>query len=59
MLFRWVKCEKRNQQIGEDEIMIPIYLNKSRKNIILSVKLTCGNNRTALYQKGVAVIAWS
>jgi hypothetical protein len=42
VLFRWNKIEKRNQQINEDEIMIPVYLNNNRKNIILSIKLKCG-----------------
>lgn len=58
LLFKWIKVEKRNV-VKEDEMLIPVYLNASRKNIILSIKLKCANNRTALYQKGVAVIAWS
>jgi hypothetical protein len=45
--------------IREDEMMVPVYLNVSRKNIILSIKLKCGDNRTALYQKGVAIVAWN
>jgi hypothetical protein len=40
-------------------MMVPVYLNRTRKNIILSIKLKCGKNRTDLYQKGVAIIAWS
>lgn len=58
VLFKWVRVERRNV-IKEDEIMVPVYLNGSRKQIILSVKLKCGAFRTALYQKGVAIIAWS
>ena len=50
LLFRWVKVEKRNV-VKEDEMLIPVYLNVSRKNIILSIKLKCGDNRTSLYQK--------
>lgn len=58
ILFRWIRVERRNV-VRDDEMMVPVYLNGSRKQILLSIKLKCGNNRTALYQKGVAIIAWS
>ena len=40
-------------------MMIPVYLNRSRKNLIMSIRVKCGENRTQLYQKGTAIIAWS
>jgi dynein heavy chain 1 len=44
---------------AEDEIMIPIYLNRTRKNLIMSLRVKCGINRTLLYQKGIAIITWT
>ena len=38
VLFTWCKVEKK--QIGQSEIMLPVYLNKTRKNIIFSIKVT-------------------
>lgn len=44
---------------AEDEMMIPVYLNRTRKNLIMSLRVKCGTNRTLLYQKGIAIIAWT
>ena len=42
----------------EDEIMVPVYLNKSRANLLFSVKMNRGGiRREVLYQRGVALIA--
>jgi dynein heavy chain 1 len=56
--FRWVRVDKADRGIeGEDEILVPVYLNKSRKNLLFSVKLNSGKiPRTILYQKGLALI---
>lgn len=42
-----------------DEMMVPVYLNRTRKNLIMSLKLSCGKNMTILYQKGIAMVLWS
>ena len=57
MLMSWQKVADKNP--AEDEMMIPVYLNRARKNLILSLRVKCGNNRTLLYQKGIALIAWT
>jgi dynein heavy chain 1 len=56
--FNWVKVEKLERGIEkENEITVPVYLNKSRKNLLFSVKLDCGQiPRTILYQRGLALI---
>ena len=38
VLFTWFKVEKSNQ-VAENEIMVPVYLNKSRKNLLFSIKV--------------------
>ena len=57
--FTWVRVSKTEKgQVGEGEILVPVYLNKSRANLLFSVKLSCGKiPRTTLYQKGIALIA--
>ena len=57
MVMTWQKVEDKNPK--EDEMMIPVYLNRTRKNLIMSLRVKCGNNRTLLYQKGIAIIAWT
>lgn len=57
MLMRWKKVASKALQ--EDEMMVPVYLNRTRKNLIMSLKLKCGKNKTTLYQKGIAIILWT
>jgi dynein heavy chain 1 len=57
MLMTWKKVGDKTP--GEDEMMIPVYLNRSRKNLIMSLRVKCGSHRTLLYQKGIAIIAWT
>jgi dynein heavy chain 1 len=57
MLLTWQKVTDKTP--AEDEMMIPVYLNKTRKNLIMSLRVKCGDNRTELYQKGIAIIAWT
>lgn len=57
MLMRWKKVASK--VIATDEMMVPVYLNRTRKNLIMSLKVKCGNNKTILYQKGIAIILWT
>ena len=43
-----------------DEILTPVYLNKSRSTLLFSVRMKLGHlSKTVLYQKGLALIAWN
>ena len=57
MLMTWQKVADKTPE--EDEMMIPVYLNRTRKNLIMSLRIKCGENRTLLYQKGIAIITWT
>lgn len=57
MLMSWQKVADKTP--AEDEMMIPVYLNRTRKNLIMSLRVKCGAHRTLLYQKGIAIIAWT
>ncbi len=57
MLMTWRKVE--NKTLESDEMMIPVYLNRTRKNLIMSLRVKCGKNKTTLYQKGISVIGWT
>ena len=57
ILFRWKKVASKS--LAADEMMVPVYLNRTRKNLIMSLKIKCGKNKTTLYQKGIAIILWT
>lgn len=57
MLMRWQKVTSKT--VAADEMLVPVYLNRTRKNLIMSLKLNCGKNKTTLYQKGIAIILWT
>jgi dynein heavy chain 1 len=57
MLMTWKKIDNKN--LENDQMMIPVYLNRTRKNLILSLKVNCGKNKTTLYQKGISIIGWT
>ncbi len=54
MLMRWSKVASKT--VAADEMLVPVYLNRTRKNLIMSLEVKCGNNKTILYQKGIAII---
>ena len=56
----WVKVTPQEKgKINDGEIMVPVYLNRTRQNLLFSVKLKCGSiARNFLYKRGVALIAW-
>ena len=56
MLLRWGKVPK---SVEDDELLVPVYLNRTRKQLVMSLKVKCGKNRTILYQKGIAIILWT
>jgi len=53
----WKKVESK--VLESDEMMIPVYLNRTRKNLIMSLRVKCGKNKTTLYQKGISIIGWT
>jgi len=57
MLLRWRKVATK--ALAADEMMVPVYLNRTRKNLIMSLKIKCGKHKTTLYQKGIAIILWT
>lgn len=57
MLMTWKRGDSKT--IESDEMMIPVYLNRTRKNLIMSLKVKCGKNKTTLYQKGISIIGWT
>eukprot|EP01016_Furgasonia_blochmanni_P042655 TRINITY_DN567_c0_g1_i1.p1 TRINITY_DN567_c0_g1~~TRINITY_DN567_c0_g1_i1.p1 ORF type:complete len:874 (+),score=315.79 TRINITY_DN567_c0_g1_i1:204-2825(+) len=61
LVFKWIKVDKDQLKVtADDELFVPVYLNKSRANLIFSVKMNCGNlQKTQLYQRGLALIAWN
>ena len=48
-----------DKTLAEDEMLVPVYLNRTRKKLIMSLKVRCGKNKTSLYQKGIAIILWT
>jgi len=56
--FKWIRVEKVEKGIEkEDEILVPVYLNRGRVNLLFSLKLKIGKiHKTVLYQKGLALI---
>jgi dynein heavy chain 1, cytosolic len=57
MLMKWNKISSRT--LADDEMLVPVYLNRTRKQLIMSLRVRCGKNRTTLYQKGIAIILWT
>jgi dynein heavy chain 1, cytosolic len=57
MLLRWRKTASKT--LADDEMLLPVYLNRTRKHLIMSLKVNCGKNKTTLYQKGIAIILWT
>ena len=57
--FKWIRVEKSEKGFEkDDEILVPVYLNRSRVNLLFSIKLKVGGiQKTVLYQKGLALIA--
>jgi len=56
--FKWIRVKRSDKGVEkEGEILAPVYLNKSRANLLFSVKLKRGSiPKTMLYQKGLALI---
>ncbi len=55
-----MRCSKvASEKVAPDEIMVPVYLNRTRKSLIMSLTVKCGNNNAILYQKGIALILWT
>ena len=58
--FTWVKYKNLRNHLEENELFVPVYLNKSRNILLFSVKIDSGNlTKTLLYQKGLSFLAWN
>ena len=60
--FTWKKIDPANAEKTEkSELFVPIYLNNSRSNLLMSIKLDVGNceyTHNQLYQRGIAFVLW-
>jgi hypothetical protein len=58
--IRWLTAQEATQAHVDDMLRVPVYLNSSRKQLVLSamVKATKDVPVTAWFQRGVAVILW-
>lgn len=56
--LKWIRKEQKESELS-DMTKIPVYLNNERINLIFSVKIRSDQPRNALYQRGIALAAWS
>ena len=47
------KSKLTPKNVASDEMMVPVYLNYTRKNLIMSLNVKCGNNKTILTKRGL------
>lgn len=60
MQFTWVKVTPAERILKPDQILVPVYLNRHRQNLLFSVKMNSyGLSSNTLYQRGIALIAWN
>ena len=60
--FTWKPVQHDSSEQPDNEIYVPLYLNETRQNLILSAKFKIDSNKIskkALYQRGIAFIAWN
>lgn len=58
--LKWVHVSQVNQEEVDQQIQIPVYLNKQRTNLITAVKIpTQGIPNYIWYQRGVAFFSWT
>ena len=60
--FTWKKIDAAMAEVTKpSELFVPIYLNNSRANLLMSIKLDVGNckyTHNQLYQRGIAFVLW-
>ena len=60
--FTWKKINPTDaDKTKPSELFVPIYLNNSRANLLMSIKLDVGNckfSHNQLYQRGIAFVLW-
>lgn len=60
--FTWSKCTPIDvKRLDKGEMFVPLYLNSTRRNLILSFKLDISQSSISeklLYQRGIALITW-
>ena len=49
MLMGWSKVASKT--VAADETMVSVFMNRTRKNLIMSLKVKCGNNKAILIKK--------
>ena len=61
--FEWKDCNSNEIKVlKQGEIFIPIYLNDTRKNLLVPIKFEIQSDELSeqfLYQRGIALIAWN
>ena len=59
LTLKWARTTQKGI-VNDDEIMLPVYLNKTRKNLVFSIKVKMGKlTRYTLYQKGICFILFN
>jgi dynein heavy chain 1 len=60
--FTWQKCAPIDvKRLDKGEMFVPLYLNSTRRNLILSFKMDISQSSVSeklLYQRGIALITW-
>lgn len=60
LTLKWRQAKEGKGIVQEDEIQLPVYLNKTRKNLVFSIRVRMGgSSRFTLYQKGLAIILFT
>lgn len=58
IILRWIKIEKKDGEEPESTVELPVYLNRSRKNLLTAVKIpSYGLPEHVWYQRGVSLFA--
>ena len=64
--FTWAPADReaggKKRPLGEGELLLPLYLSSARRQLLTSVRFEArgaGLSTQLLYQRGVALIAWS
>lgn len=56
--LKWIHKDESSSSVDEQKMVVPMYLNSQRQDILFSVKIECeAADRKEFYQGGVALIA--
>mmetsp|Transcript_38921 Transcript_38921/g.38524 ORF Transcript_38921/g.38524 Transcript_38921/m.38524 type:complete len:93 (-) Transcript_38921:19-297(-) len=57
--IKWVHKDQSTKEELLQRLPIPVYLNSERLDLLFSVKIASNQPRADLYQRGIALTAWS